>query len=167
MAELFHLLRIDPRVIAAQIIGFALLWWLLARYLFRPVMGLLQSREQDIKSTYETAENERARAEEFRADYEKRLAGIEAEARAKIQEAIKRADASKNEIVADARRRSEDILKRGEEGLAREREKIVAEIREEVVDISLEAAGKLVGETLDEPRHRRLISDFINKVETK
>ena len=164
MSELFHLLRIDPQVIAAQILGFALLWILLRRYLFGPVMGLVQSRQQEIKSTYEAAENEQARAEEFRTEYEKRLTGIEAEARAKIQEAIKHADDAKNEIIADARRRSEDILKRGEEELAREREKTLAAIREEVVDLSLEAAGKLVGETLDEPRHRRLIGDFISRL---
>ncbi|HET6455636.1 MAG TPA: F0F1 ATP synthase subunit B [Armatimonadota bacterium] len=164
MSELFHLLRIDPHVIAAQILGFALLWILLRRYLFGPVMGLVQSRQQEIKSTYEAAENEQAKAEEFRTEYEKRLTGIEAEARAKIQEAIKHADDAKNEIVADARRRSEDILKRGEEELAHEREKTLAAIREEVVDLSLEAAGKLVGETLDEPRHRRLIGDFISRL---
>lgn len=164
MAELFKELGIDPRVIAAQILGFALLWILLRRYLFGPVMGLVQSRQQEIKSTYEAAENEQARAEEFRTEYEKRLTGIEAEARAKIQEAIKHADDAKNEIIADARRRSEDILKRGEEELAREREKTLAAIREEVVDLSLEAAGKLVGETLDEPRHRRLIGDFISRL---
>jgi len=164
MAELFHELGIDPRIIAAQIAGFVLLWWLLARYLFRPVMGMLAAREQDIKSTYEAAENEQARAEEFRADYERRLAGIEAEARAKIQEAVKQAEDAKNDILAESRQRSEDILRRGQEDLAREREKTLAQIREEVVDLSLEAAGKLVGETLDEPRHRRLIGDFISRL---
>lgn len=164
MAELFHELGIDPRIIAAQIAGFILLWLLLARFLFRPVMGLLASREQEIKSTYEGAENERASAEEFRVEYEKRLAGIEAEARAKIQDAIRDAEDAKNDILGDARRRSEDILRRAEEDLAREREKTLAEIREQVVDLSLEAAGKLVGETLDEPRHRRLIGDFISRL---
>ena len=164
MAELFHLLRIDPHVIAAQIAGFILLWLLLARYLFRPVMDLIQTRQQEIKSTYEAAENEKAKAEELRADFERRLAGIEAEARARIQEAIKQAEDAKNEIIADARRRSEDILRRGGEDLVRERGKILSEIREEVVNLSLEAAGKLIGETLDEPRHRRLINDFISRL---
>ena len=164
MAELFKELGIDPRVIAAQVTGFILLWMILAKFLFRPVLGLLQARQDEIKGTYEAAENERAKADELRADYERRLAGIEAKARARIQEAIKSGDDAKNEIIADARRRSEDILRRGEEELAREREKILSEIREEVVDLSLEAAGKLVGETLDEPRHRRLISDFISRL---
>ena len=165
--EILRELGIDPKVIAAQVTGFILLWLVLRRFLFGPVLGLLDAREQDIKSTYETAENERTKAEELRADYEHRLAGIEAEARARIQEAVKQAEDAKNDIIADSRRRSEDILQRGQENLAREREKTLAGLRKEVVDISLEAAGKLVGESLDEPRHRRLIRDFIGRITAK
>jgi F-type H+-transporting ATPase subunit b len=164
--ELLHELHIEPKVIAAQITALILLWMILARFLFRPVLALLHSREQDIKTTYETAENERAQAEEFRADYERRLSVIEAEARSRIQAAIKEAQGAKNDIIAEGRSRSEEILRRGQEELAREREKILAQLREQVVDISLSAAGKLIGESLDEARHRKLVSDFIDRIGT-
>lgn len=164
MSELFHSLGIDPHVIAAQIIGFVLLWILLAKFLFKPVMGLMDSRQQDIKSVYDNAEAERVKAEEFRADYEKRLAGIEAEARTRIQTAVREAENTKDEIVADARTRAEDVLRRGQEDLAREREKILAQLREEVVNISLSAASKIIGESLDDTRHRKLVNDFVDKI---
>ncbi len=164
MSELFKELGINPQVIASQIIGFLLLWWLLARFLFRPVMGLLQAREQDIKNTYDAADAERAKAEEFRADYEKRIQGIEAEARARIQAAVREAETAKDQIMSDARNRSDDILRRGQEQLDREREKTLAQLREEVVDISLGAAAKVIGESLDDQKHRALISDFVNKI---
>lgn len=166
MSEIMHALNIDPKVMAAQVTGFILLWIVLAKYLFRPVLAMLQARDQEIKTTYENAESERTQAEEFRADYEKRLAGIEAEARSHIQAAVKDAEAAKNDILAEARSRSEDIRRRGQEDLAREREKTLAQLREEVVDISLSAAGKLIEESLDEAKHRRLVSDFIHKIGT-
>ena len=166
MEELFHQLGIDPRVMAAQVTGFILLWILLARYLFRPVLALLDARQQEVRTTYENAEAERARAEEFREDYERRLAGIEAEARGRIQTAIKEAERAKSDIIADARSRSEDILRRGQEDLAREREKTLAQLREEVVNISVAAAGKLIEESLDDARHRKLVSDFVDKIGT-
>jgi len=166
MAELFHQLGIDPKVMAAQVTGFILLWLVLAKFLFRPVLALLSARNQDIKTMYEDAEGERAKAEEFRADYEKRLAGIEAEARGRIQAAVKEAQSARNDILADAKSRTEDILRRGQEELAREREKALAQLREEVVNISLAAAGKLIEESLDEARHRRLVSDFIDRIGT-
>ena len=166
MAELLHQLGIDPKVMAAQITGFVLLWIVLAKFLFRPVLALLNTRQQEVKSLYDSAEGERAKAEEFRADYEKRLAGIETEARARIQAAIKEAQGAKNEILADAKSRSEEVLRRGQEDLAREREKVLAQLREETVNISLAAAGRVIEESLDEARHRKLVSDFINKIGT-
>ncbi|HUV05072.1 MAG TPA: F0F1 ATP synthase subunit B [Armatimonadota bacterium] len=166
MSGIMHTLKIDPRVMAAQVTGFILLWILLAKYFFRPVLALLDSRRQEVKSLYESAESERAKAEEFRADYEKRMAGIEAEARARIQAAIKEAQGAKNEILADAKSRAEDILRRGQEDLAREREKTLAQLRGEVVNISVAAAGKLIEESLDQARHRRLVSDFIDRIGT-
>lgn len=166
MAELFHELGIVPSIIAAQITGFILLWIVLARFLFKPVLALLDARRQEIESTYQNAEDERAKAEEFRADYEKRLAGIEAEARARMQEAVKEAQNAKNEILADAKSRSDDILRRGQEDLAREREKTLTQLREEVVNISLDAAGKIIGESMDQPKHRKLVGDFIDRIGT-
>lgn len=168
MHDILHQLGVDdPRVMAAQVTAFILLWIVLAKYLFRPVLALLHARDQEIKQTYENAETERARAEEFRANYEQRLADVEAEARARIQSAVKQAEDAKDDILTDARSRSEDILRRGQEDLVREREKTLAQIREEVVDVSLAAAGKLIEESMDTQRHRKLVSDFINKIETK
>jgi F-type H+-transporting ATPase subunit b len=160
-------MEIVPKIVAAEITGFILLWIVLAKFLFKPVMGLIKNREQDIKNTYDTAAAEQAKAEEFRADYERRLAGIEAEARAKIQSALKEAEEAKNQILADAKGRSEEILRRGQEDLAREREKTLVQIREEVVDLSVAAAGKIIGETLDDQKHRRLVNDFIDRIGAK
>ena len=164
MAELFHDLAIDPRVIASQIIGFVLLWMLLARFLFRPVMTLVQTRATEIKATYDEAAAERSAAEGLKAELESRLAGIESEARARIQAAITEAQTAKDEIISEARSRSDSILQRGEEDLVREREKIIAEIRQQTVDLSLAAASKLIGESLDDARHRKLVHDVIDRL---
>ena len=166
MAELFHQLGIEPKVMAAQVTGFILLWIVLAKFLFRPVMALLHARQQEIKTTYETAEAERSAAEELKADLERRLAGIEAEARSKIQAAIKDAQDAKDDILSDARTRAEDVLRKGKDQLAREREKTLAELREEVVNTSLAAASKLIEESLDEAKHRKLVADFIDRIGT-
>lgn len=165
MAELFHTLNIDPKVIASQITGFILLWVVLARFLFRPVMALLDARDQEIKSIYENAQNEHTRAEELRVEYEQRISAIESEARSRIQAAIKEGESMKDEIIADARRRSDDILRKGQQDLVRERDKALAELREEIVEIAITAASKIVAESLDDAKHRKLVSDFINKLE--
>lgn len=164
MGEILHVLGIDPRVMAAQVTGFVILWILLAKYLFRPMLALLDARRQEIRLTFENAQAEREKAEQFRAEYESKLAGIEAEARSRIQAAVKEAQDAKNQILEEARSRSEEILRRGQEELAREREKTLAQLREEMVNVSLEATRKLIEESLDEAKHRKLVSDFIDRI---
>ncbi len=164
MAELFHELGIDPKIIASQIIGFVLLWMLLKKFLFGPVMGLVQSRANEIKGTYDQADAQLAAAEQLKVDLDARLAGIEAEARTRIQAAIKEAQVAKDDMLAEAKTRVDGMLKRGEEDLAREREKILAEIRGQTVDLSIAAASKIIGESLDEARQRKLVNDFIDQI---
>jgi len=157
---------LDPKITAATVTAFFLLWAVLAKFLFKPVLGLLDSRKQDIANTYESANKELAKAEDLRTDYEKRLAEIEAEARLRIQTAVKEAQNAKDQILAEAKTRSEDVLKRGQEDLEREREKTLAQLREEVVGISISAASKLIQESLDDTKHRQLVNDFIDRIGT-
>lgn len=164
MQELLHALHIEPNIMAAQVTGFVLLWILLARYLFKPMLALLQTRENEIKGTYDKADAELAAAEQLKVDLDARLAGIEAEARTRIQAAIKEAQVAKDDMLAEAKTRVDGILKRGEEDLAREREKILAEIRGQTVDLSIAAASKIIGESLDEARQRKLVNDFIDQI---
>ena len=164
--EMLHLLGIDPKVLAAAITGFLLLWVFLARFLFKPVMTLINTREQEIKTTYANADNAKAEALNLKSELEQRIAGIEADARARIQSAIKEAQDAKDDILADAKNRSEDIIRRGSEDLAREREKTLAQLREEVVNISMGAAEKLIGDSINDEKHRMLVNDFIDRIGT-
>jgi len=156
----------DVSVIPASIMGFLLLWLIMAKLLFKPVKELLKAREDEIKGTYQAADGKLAEAEELRAGYDKRLAGIEAEAHARLQAAMREAEDAKNQILAEARAHAEDILRKGQENLEREREKMVYQLREEVVNLSIGAAGKLIGESLDEPKQRKLVIDFIDRIGT-
>lgn len=158
------ILNIDPRVLLIQIGGFILLLIVFKRFLFGPIGQVLEGRRQDIAETYATAERERGAMEGFRRDYEKRLAAIETESHEKIQAAIKEAQGIRDEIIADARSRSDSILSRGEAELAREREKTILDLRREVADLVINASSNLLDRSLDDAAHRKLIDDFISSV---
>jgi F-type H+-transporting ATPase subunit b len=157
-------MHIDPKVFAASITGFLLLWAFLAKFLFRPIMGLIKSREQEIIATYANAESAKTEAEKLKSDLEQQIANMDAEIRANMQNAIKEAQDAKDSILADARLKYEDILRKGQEDLEREKEKTIAGLREEVVNLSLNAAEKLIGDSMDDEKHRALINDFIDKI---
>jgi F-type H+-transporting ATPase subunit b len=157
-------LGIDPKLILVNILGFVLLLWILKKFLYGPITKMLADRAEQVRSTYEAAEAEKASMEQLRTDYERRLAGIEAEARQKIQTAIKEAQSVRDEIIADSRGRAEGILQRGQEELLREREKTLVALRQEVADLVIGASSRLIERSLDDAAHRKLVDDFISSV---
>ena len=161
------ILHIDVRVLLVQIGGFALLLLVFKRFLFGPVSHILESRKQEIASDYENAERDRSLAEDLRQDYDRRLAGIEVEARERIQAAIKEGQEHRDALLAEAREEAERLVRRGEEELEREHAKAMVELREEVVDLAISSARKLIERSLDDPTHRAMIKDFIDSIEVQ
>jgi F-type H+-transporting ATPase subunit b len=159
---LLEQLNIDPRAILVNIVGFLLLLFVLRRMVFTPIGKVLAERQQDVNSAYEQLESDRRRMEAMRTDYEQRLASIEAEAREKIQGAIKDAQAARDQIVGEAQERSREMIQRAEAEAVREREQAMITLRQQVVDLALGATSRVIGEGLDETRQRRLIDDFIS-----
>lgn len=165
--EILQQLGIDLKVLAASVTGFLFLLVVLAKLLFKPIMTMLKARELEIKTSYANADEAKADALKLKSDLEQQVAGMEAEARARMQAAVKEAQDAKDEILADARARYEEILRKGQDDLDREREKTLVQLREEVVNLSIGAAEKLIGDSLNDEKHRMLINDFIDKVGAK
>jgi len=162
--SIFEQLGIDPKLILVNIIGFVILLAILKKFLYGPVTQMLETRREEIAASYTAAEAEKAKMEELRADYERRLADIESEARQRMQETVKEAQGLREHLLDEARANADKILSRAEAEIGREREKVLEELRREVVDLTIGAATRLVGESLDEPGHRRLIEEFIQSV---
>ncbi|MCE5314569.1 MAG: F0F1 ATP synthase subunit B [Armatimonadota bacterium] len=152
----------EPKVLIVQALGFLLVLGVFKLFLFQPIMGILEARRREIASEYDSAEANRANAEELKAEYERHLAQIAEETRAKIAEAVKDGQTMREEILADSRSQAEKILTRAQEEIGREREKAIVELKTTVANLTVDAAGKLIGETMNDDKHRRLINGFID-----
>lgn len=164
--EVFKELGLDGRTILVNAVGFIILVVLLKRFLFGPVKGILRQREEKVAGTLAKVESDRQAMEKTRAEYEERMAKIELEARNRIQEAIKEAGETRNQLLEEARRQSQEIVERGKVEIEREKKKAIVALRDEVVDLAVEAAEKLLRERLDDAAHRRLVSEFIDGMES-
>lgn len=164
MNENFGPLSLNIPLIITQIVGFLLLLWFLNRFVFKSIFAILDQRQADIKATYDQLEDDRRRMEETRRQYEQRLAGIEAEARAKIQAAVLEAQALRDNLIADARQQAETIMAQGRNESERERQAAFLEMRRQIVAIAMAAAGKVVGENLNDVRQTKMVDDFIGSV---
>jgi F-type H+-transporting ATPase subunit b len=154
-------LGIDWRFILISAIGFLILVFVLRKFAFGPILGMLQQRQDYIRGNLNEAEERRNEMVRLQQDYEQRLAQIEDEARDKIQAAVKEAQAARDEIVNRARTESETIVQRAHQEVERERAKAMVEMRNQIAELAIQAAGQVVKQTLDSRSHARLIDDVI------
>ena len=159
----FEAFGVDIWKLAFQIVNFLLLLYLLNRFLFKRVLRLLDDRQSRISQGLEDAETAARDRELARAEREAALAEARREAEAMVQRAAKTAEATSAEILAGAKASAEQITARARDEIAAEKDRALAEIRGEVADLALEAAGKLIGSEMDGPTQRRLVEQFLSE----
>ena len=172
---------IDPSLVITQIIGFLLMVWILRRYAWGPVLGMLEARRQKIAGEFAAADRAKAEANELKTRYEQELRGIEAQARQRLQEAVvegqhvaaeiktqaqREAEGQRvaGEIRAQAQKEAGDRLARAQDEIAREREKAKESLKLQVIKLSMRTAEKILHRKLDDSTHRELVGEFIDEV---
>lgn len=150
--------------ILMQIVGFFVLFWLLKTFFFGPIGHVINDRERIVRERLDDAEASKIKMNAAREDYEKRIAAIEAEARQRIQDAMKQANQARDELLADARVQGDKLLEKGKQDLEREREKTEVLLRDKVVDLAILAAGRILEKNLDANAHRGLVDQVLREV---
>jgi F-type H+-transporting ATPase subunit b len=158
------MLAITWQAFVLQSVGFVLLVVVLNKYLFGPISGILEARQNEVQDTLDRIHQDRQAMETSRREYEARLAGIEAEARNRIQEAINAAQGMKEEIIGSARTEADRLLARARDEIVREKQQAMVELRTQVAELAVDAAGKILRRSVDDRVHRDLVNDFINQV---
>jgi F-type H+-transporting ATPase subunit b len=148
----------------AEVIAFVLMILILGRWVYPVVMRVAEARQRQISEQLAAAERSRQEAEARLRDAEASLQ----EARGRAAEILEGAGRSGDQLRAELRARAEEDAKRVTENALRdieaERRKAIESVRGEVADLVVAATEKVVGETLDDQRHRKLIDQAIAQV---
>ena len=134
------------------------------KFLFKPVRKMLAARAEEVQAMYDQAEADRAEAAAMKKDYTESIANAKAEAAQITQSATRRATVRSEEILAEASRQATDLNKKAEQSIEMERKKAMNEIKDEIADLSIMIASKVVEKDINEADHKRMIEDFIDKV---
>jgi len=144
---------------------FFILFPVIKMFFLNPLAEAINNRTHELERTFAEAEQLRAEMTTMRGDYERRLAETEASAREQIQRQINEAQALRQSLEADAKSRADQLIAKATADIEAEKAKVIVELRTHVVDLALAAAEKVVGENMNDDRNRKLVDDFINKVE--
>lgn len=157
-------MSIEPSTVIFAIINFVILFVLLKKFLYKPVFNMLDTRANAIETDLSQAENARKEAEELKAQYEDSLKNAQTKAQEIIQNANKLGEESRAEIVAKAREEAQRASDKAREEINREKEQALKDLRGEVANLAVDAAGKIIGRSVTEADHEKLVSEFITEV---
>lgn len=155
---------IDPKQVITQILGFLILVWVLRQFAWGPLLGMLEARRQKIAGEFQEADRLKTEAQELRVRYEQELRTIEAQARHRIQEAMAEGQKVAAEIRSQAQGEAAARVQRAEDEIAREREKAKEILKQQIIQLSMRSAEKILREKLDDATQRKLAAEFIDEV---
>jgi len=135
----------------------------LKKLLFKPVKTMIDSRQAEIAKIYEDANHEKAEAQRLREEYAESISGAREEAEQIVKDAHQKAQVRSAEIVSEAQQKAAHLLQKAEEDIEREKKKTINEIKDEISDIAIMIASKVVEKDIDEKEHEQLISQFIDR----
>jgi F-type H+-transporting ATPase subunit b len=159
------MLALDLQQIVSQALSFLLLWWLLKRFAWRPLLGLLDERRARIEEEFRRLAADRAELERLQAEYGQHLAKIEEEARTKIQQAVLEGKRVSLEIQEQARAQGQAILAKAKETVELELAKARVTLRDQVASMTVGAVERILRQKLDEKADRKLVDAILEELE--
>ena len=157
-------LGINLGYLLTQILGITALILLLTAFVYKPILRVLDQRKARIAKGLEDARQAEIARQSADADAKRILDEARAEASNIRREAVVAAEQAAKDVEGRAREEAKGIMANAQTEATEERNRILADLRGQVAAISIAAANKLVGESLDEKRQHQLINDFFSRV---
>jgi len=157
-------MEIDPKQILVHALGFLILLAILKKFAWGKLLGAMEARSKRIADELSSIERAKEELEQLKVQYQESLSKIEEAARKKLQEAIQEGRRVAGEIEEDARTYARETLEKSREAAALEVAKAREVLKEQVVDLAIQANHKILERHLDEETDRKMIEAFIQEV---
>jgi F-type H+-transporting ATPase subunit b len=144
-----------------EVVSFAILLFLLAKYAFPPILQTLDERERRIRESIEAADRQQAEAERRMAEYDAKMKAAQKEAEALVEQARTRAQHLLDENERRLTQEAERIRASAARDIEQERRRAIDEVRAYTTDLALRVAEKLVERSLNDADHKRLAEETL------
>ena len=134
------------------------------KFLFVPVMNMIKSRQEEIDSMYLEANHAKDEAIALEAQYKEKLSLAAATGERMVKEAMERGHSREEEILRQANEEASSIMAKASADIALEKKKALNDAKDEISDIAMAIAEKVVGRELSNADHADLVSSFIDRL---
>lgn len=158
-------LGIEPMLLLAQIINFGIIFFVLKKFLYKPVLTMLEKRKKETEETIERAKRMEHEEGKMKEKQEKLVADAKKEARIILEEAKKQAEEQKRMTLAEAHTEVQSILAKGKTQAAAYQKTVESDVRKQAVELASLMVQKLLPEILSDQDHKKLIASQLKELE--
>ncbi len=159
-----ELVTLVPWTFVAQILNLFIQAYLIKRFLLKPVQKVLDERRAKADASIAEAQKAKEEAVTMKEDYEKSIAGAKNTANEILTSAQKTAQAQSDQILQEAAAQAAAIKAKASADIEQEKKKALADIKNEIGDMAVGIAGKVIEREVNEDDHKKLIDEFIENV---
>lgn len=146
-----------------MLIAFIILWIVLAKFGWPKFEGMLEKRENTIKTNLEKAEEARQEGERLLAEYQEQLENAKSQAQTMLNNAQKSGEALEKEITERARAEADAMIEKAKIAIEAEKRSAIQELQASMADTSIAVASRLIGEDFSDDEHRKLIERYVKE----
>ncbi|MDO4552671.1 MAG: F0F1 ATP synthase subunit B [Bacillota bacterium] len=144
-------------------VNILILYLVMKKFFWEKIRNFMQAREAAVRESLENADSVNRLADDKLADYERRIADIESEGREIIKAAKAKADAQAKSLIEEAEAKAASLILQARNEIQLEKTKALAEMKEQVADLAILAAEKILEKELDAAGQQTLITDIIEE----
>jgi F-type H+-transporting ATPase subunit b len=163
-AESGGLMSLQINLMFWTLIIFLILFWLLRKYAFPPIFKAVEAREQALEEAIAAAKRDRDEAAKLLEEHRRQIESARDEAQRFIAEGRQTAEKMRADLLEQARGEQQEILERARREIEAERDRAIAALRREAVDLAIAGASKVIEQNLDNSSNRRLVESFLASV---
>jgi len=152
---------VEPTLFYATLVLFGLFAFVLGKFAWGPLLKVIESREESVRSQVDGAEKAQTEARALLHQRQEQLIAAAREREELIARAQKEAEAIRADLVGKARSDAEAVLERAKQQIQQEKAQAIQELRTQVADLAMEAAGRIVQSSLTPEAQRKLVDDTI------
>lgn len=155
------IISIQWQILLIEMSSFLILLAVLAKFVFKPLISFVEERGNQIRSKFDDLDKKKQEIEDIKANHQQQLDALKREAGNIIQEAIKKGNAQKNEIILAAKKEANLLVNKASAEIAYERTKTVAELQKEIANLSFIAASRIIEKSIDKSMADQIVEQFI------
>ena len=154
------------QMLLAQIIGFAILVFVLAKFVWPFLKKVLDGRAASIEESFKKLEVDREAAGKELSEYKQNVGEVAQEAERRRKASLEEAERTRDQALADAKKQAEAALERARQEIRIERDKAVLELRREAESLTMQAADHLVQAAMNDSIDKKLVDGYLDRIDS-